>query len=362
MNGKALIYKAPRMALIAAFVAVALSALLLMGGMGASAAAGVEITVEHIYEGVEDSVKRVYTVDAGVYGIEEFYEIIETRGSDVIWDFLPEDNGGASTIELEVGSKYAFKVYYALRLYNVEVILNGGSGNPSGEGQYKAGVNVTVNAGTRSGFTFNGWTVKIGGVATPHGASASFLMPGADVTIEANWTPIPPAESPGQQESPEPPDPTPEPPEPTPGPPPTDPPETTDVLSDPDDADYETPYSGNEQELQDIPRHEPGGTDPSLPPVPTIPGNMVIPGDNGVFIEFDGFGTPLGEWSWDDFDEIWVFEEYPPPLSMLPATGDSGAMALWAFALCMSLLGSVLLCLMFKKEIKDEILSYSKKC
>ena len=66
----------------------------------------------------------------------------------------------------------------------------------------------------------------------------------------------------------------------------------------------------------------PGGTDPGAPPVPTVPGNSLMPviGEDGevYFIEFDENGVPLGEWHWDD--DCWIFDDFIP-LGDMPATG-----------------------------------------
>ena len=65
----------------------------------------------------------------------------------------------------------------------------------------------------------------------------------------------------------------------------------------------------------------PGGTDRSIPPNPTIPGRTIQPGEvDGVFIEFDDEGVPLGEWRWDDDELMWIYDEYPP-MGELPVTG-----------------------------------------
>ena len=68
-----------------------------------------------------------------------------------------------------------------------------------------------------------------------------------------------------------------------------------------------------------------GGRDPFIPPNPTVPGNNleVVLDDDGIplyYIEFDEDGTPLGEWHWDDDEDMWLFDEYPP-LADFPATG-----------------------------------------
>ncbi|MDR3294362.1 MAG: hypothetical protein LBT26_00835 [Clostridiales Family XIII bacterium] len=64
-----------------------------------------------------------------------------------------------------------------------------------------------------------------------------------------------------------------------------------------------------------------GGSDSSVPPRPTVEGHGLVAGANGTFIEIGDDGTPLGEWRWDDPQEMWVFEEYAPPLGSLPQTG-----------------------------------------
>jgi fimbrial isopeptide formation D2 family protein len=59
---------------------------------------------------------------------------------------------------------------------------------------------------------------------------------------------------------------------------------------------------------------------PSEPPAVAAPGNSLIPGPNGGYIEIDENGVPLGEWHWDEEEERWIFDEYPP-LDRLPQTG-----------------------------------------
>ena len=71
--------------------------------------------------------------------------------------------------------------------YTLTVELNGGSGNAT-DGEYPAGKDVNIDAGTRSGYRFVGWTSSNGGTfADPSSASTTFTMPAADTTITANW-------------------------------------------------------------------------------------------------------------------------------------------------------------------------------
>ena len=325
MNRKPLLRKAPRRGRIVALIAVAMSVLLLTGSIAAIATVMVDVTVEHWYYdnitgdyvlGEKDNTK----LPEGVYVIDELKEVLATQGSDLNWEFIPDGSGG-STIELEAGYEYSIKIFY-YRLYTVVVILNGGNGNPSGEGRYAADKTVAVNAGTRAGYTFSGWKVNKGGIAAPAGAASTFKMPAADVTIEAIWT----LSGTGGQETPPPTEPPPTEPPPT-EPPPTEPPPTEPPPTEP---------PPTEPPPAPPPPRPPGGTDQEMPPAPTTTGNTIIPGDNGVFIEFDDLGVPLGEWSWDDVEEMWVFDEYPP-LAMMPTTGNAdivGSLAvLWSISL-----------------------------
>lgn len=73
------------------------------------------------------------------------------------------------------------------KLYKLTVELNGGNGATTG-GSYAAGTIVPINAGSRAGYTFNGWTSSNGGdFANKNAASTSFTMPGADTTVTAAW-------------------------------------------------------------------------------------------------------------------------------------------------------------------------------
>jgi hypothetical protein len=95
------------------------------------------------------------------------------------------------------------------------------------------------------------------------------------------------------------------------------PPETTETLTTQDVPESTGPVE------QTVPPTEPyvppGGKDPEVPPVPQVPGNTVVPGNDGEFFEFDPDGTPLGTWHYDPLEEEWVYEEYPPT-SDLPMT------------------------------------------
>ena len=77
---------------------------------------------------------------------------------------------------------------------NVEVVplsytltIEGSEAETTGAGSYEAGTEVAIDAGTRSGYDFAGWTSTAGSFADASAAQTTFTMPAEDVTITANW-------------------------------------------------------------------------------------------------------------------------------------------------------------------------------
>ena len=94
----------------------------------------------------------------------------------------------------------------------------------------------------------------------------------------------------------------------------------------------------------------PGGSDISIPPVPTMEGHTVVPnGSDYSFIELDDMGVPLGEWTFDPDEELWIFDP-AVPLGMMPGTGleDNVSRLLMLFGL--ALLGAAAAVVMIKRE------------
>ena len=78
------------------------------------------------------------------------------------------------------------KLYYDITLYTVTV--NGSYAQTTGAGSYAEGATVAIDAGTRSGYTFDGWTSSDGVIfANAGSAQTTFTMPDQAVTITANW-------------------------------------------------------------------------------------------------------------------------------------------------------------------------------
>jgi LPXTG-motif cell wall-anchored protein len=76
--------------------------------------------------------------------------------------------------------------------------------------------------------------------------------------------------------------------------------------------------------------------------------------DGDGWLELDDFGVPLGRWSWDDEEEMWIFDEFPP-LSEMPQTGDNSNQDLYLIVFGLSLLGMIV-AIKFIRKLKVEIL------
>ncbi|MDR2486738.1 MAG: InlB B-repeat-containing protein [Clostridiales Family XIII bacterium] len=83
------------------------------------------------------------------------------------------------------GANYFF---YPQHVYAVAV--SGSNAVSSGSGNYTPGVTVTISAGSRTNYTFTGWTTSSNGVSFEDAASVTtaFTMPGNPVAVTANWS------------------------------------------------------------------------------------------------------------------------------------------------------------------------------
>jgi uncharacterized repeat protein (TIGR02543 family) len=81
----------------------------------------------------------------------------------------------------------AYLIYSLAPLYRLTV--NGSHALNSGAGDFVAGTEVTIRAGIRNGWEFDGWTVNEGVIKLGDAKSATttFTMPDEDVTVTANW-------------------------------------------------------------------------------------------------------------------------------------------------------------------------------
>ena len=87
------------------------------------------------------------------------------------------------------GNESAQQLALITRQTRYAVTVNGSYADVSGAGSYAAGSVVTVRAGSRSGYTFNGWTSGSNVVFDdPSAAETAFTMPEGSVTVTANWS------------------------------------------------------------------------------------------------------------------------------------------------------------------------------
>lgn len=91
------------------------------------------------------------------------------------------NGGGSDTKELTIKIADADSAKYH------NVTLSGAGTGATGAGSHAAGTTVNIYAGTKSGYTFNGWTSDDVTVLSASSKNASFVMPDKDVTVKANW-------------------------------------------------------------------------------------------------------------------------------------------------------------------------------
>ena len=105
------------------------------------------------------------------------------RGADntgVLFLSAKDSAGNESTRQLALITR---QTRYAVTVNGSYAAQNSGAGN------YAAGSVVTVRAGSRSGYTFNGWTSGSNGVFDdPNAEETTFIMPDGSVTVTANWS------------------------------------------------------------------------------------------------------------------------------------------------------------------------------
>lgn len=103
-------------------------------------------------------------------------------------------HGGAESFLIETPVGKTLNLYAVWQSDNPDeryykVTLTGDGEGSLGAGNYKAGTAVTVFAGIKANYRFDGWTSADGVVfADPAGRETTFVMPGKDVQVKASWT------------------------------------------------------------------------------------------------------------------------------------------------------------------------------
>ena len=104
-----------------------------------------------------------------------------SKAGDFKFTVKATNSGGSDTKELTIKIADA----EAAKYHNV-TLTDAGTG-ATGAGSHAAGTTVNIYAGTKSGYTFNGWTSDDVTVLSASSKNASFVMPDKDVTVKANW-------------------------------------------------------------------------------------------------------------------------------------------------------------------------------
>ena len=104
-----------------------------------------------------------------------------SKAGDFKFTVKATNGGGSDTKELTIKIADADSAKY----HNV-TLSDAGTG-ATGAGSHAAGTTVNIYAGTKSGYTFNGWTSDDVTVLSASSKNASFVMPDKDVTVKANW-------------------------------------------------------------------------------------------------------------------------------------------------------------------------------
>ena len=104
-----------------------------------------------------------------------------SKAGDFKFTVKATNGGGSDTKELTI------KVADAEAAKYHNVTLTGAGTGATGAGSHAAGTTVNIYAGTKSGYTFNGWTSDDVTVLSASSKNASFVMRDKDVTVKANW-------------------------------------------------------------------------------------------------------------------------------------------------------------------------------
>ncbi len=150
------------------------------------------ITIEN--SGNSDATIESITVDPDDFIITTGDTTVTVGGTNESWTIQPNAglSGGTHTSTITVtydneATATATVTFVVTPTYTLTVDLDGGSGDTDG-GVYEEDTVIDIDAGSRSNYTFTGWTSSDGGTfGDASSASTTFTMPASDTTITANW-------------------------------------------------------------------------------------------------------------------------------------------------------------------------------
>ena len=117
------------------------------------------------------------------------YQILRSHtenGVTNVRTITPDYDATLQTLSFDADAFSTYAVVYTKPQKYTATVMGASAG--AGTGLYEAGASVTVQAGTKAGFTFAGWTSSDGvAFANAHNATTTFTMPGKNVTVTATW-------------------------------------------------------------------------------------------------------------------------------------------------------------------------------
>ena len=105
-----------------------------------------------------------------------------SKAGDFKFTVKATNDGGSDTKELTIKITDTEPAKYH------DVTITGAGTGATGAGSHAAGTTVNIYAGTKSGYTFDGWTSDDVTILSASSKNASFVMPDKAVTVKANWT------------------------------------------------------------------------------------------------------------------------------------------------------------------------------
>ena len=98
-------------------------------------------------------------------------------------------SSASTTFTMPSGAVTVSATYKDTPVETYTLTVSGSYAGTSGAGQYAPGAQVSIHAGSRSNYSFNGWTSSGGGsFASAGSATTTFTMPAKNVTVTADWT------------------------------------------------------------------------------------------------------------------------------------------------------------------------------
>jgi uncharacterized repeat protein (TIGR02543 family) len=149
----------------------------------------IRIYTVNFYENGYDNSVILSTVQAEVGSVISPFPALPVRyGYDFTeWNTQPDGSGELVSESTAVTSNTA--VYAVWERSRFDVLVESDGTGASGSGNYAYGDTVSISAGARSGWRFTGWTSSDGVVfASTSNANTTFVMPGNNVTVTANFT------------------------------------------------------------------------------------------------------------------------------------------------------------------------------